>query len=105
MQTPDVRLRISVVSIWELTIKYALGRLALPLAPGEFFPAEIARAGYELLPIDPAHVYRMASLPPHHRGPFDRLLVAQALVERIPLLTHDGKLPLYRELGAEIIPA
>lgn len=103
MMSPESRLRVSVATIWELSIKYSLGRLGLPLPPVEFFPAEMARVGYDLLPIAPRHIYRMSALPLHHRDPFDRLLEAQARVEDIPILSHDEKLPLYEALGGRIV--
>jgi len=85
----------SAASSWEVSIKYALGRLPLPEAPEIFLPSEIAQNRVEPLPIIDLHSFRAGQLPRHHRDPFDRMLVAQAQVESLVLLTNDQKLSLY----------
>lgn len=85
----DTRLLLSAASSWEIAIKYALGRLALPQPPDTFVPERMRRTGVEGLPILHSHALRVADLEPHHRDPFDRLLVAQAQVESLALLTSD----------------
>lgn len=92
----------SAASAWEIAIKYRLGRLALPSSPEEFVPMRLARDGIGSLPIDARHALRVASLPDHHRDPFDRLLVAQAQVEDLPIVTSDPVLSRYE---VTVIPA
>ena len=85
----------SAASSWEVSIKYALGRLPLPEVPEIFLPSEIAQNRIEPLPIIDVHAFRAGELPLHHRDPFDRMLVAQAQLESLVLLTNDQKLGLY----------
>jgi PIN domain nuclease of toxin-antitoxin system len=85
----------SAASSWEVSIKYALGRLPLPEAPEKFLPAEIEKNRIESLPIIDAHAFIAGQLPHHHRDPFDRMLVAQAQVESLTLLSNDEQLEQY----------
>jgi PIN domain nuclease of toxin-antitoxin system len=82
---------VSVVSIWEIAIKIAAGRLR---PPGDI-PAAIQRSGLVVLPVQLQHALTAANLPRHHGDPFDRMLVAQAMTEGLILVTRDAKLPLY----------
>lgn len=82
---------VSAVTIWEIAIKRGLGKLD---APGDLLP-QLESAGIELLPIGARHADLVASLPLHHRDPFDRLLVAQATIEGLPLVTQDVSLRCY----------
>ncbi len=90
----------SAASSWEVSIKYALGRIELAKAPGEFFPELLRRQRIGSLPIEHEHAFRVTALPPHHRDPFDRLLVAQAQVERIPILSRD---PAFQDYDVDVI--
>ena len=85
----------SAASSWEVSIKYALGRMPLPEAPEQFLPAEIGKNRLESLPIIDAHAFQAGQLPHHHRDPFDRMLVAQAQVESLALLSNDQQLNHY----------
>jgi PIN domain nuclease of toxin-antitoxin system len=85
----------SAASSWEVTIKYALGRLPLPDAPEQFLTAELGRNRIESLPIVDAHAFQTGLLPRHHRDPFDRMLVAQAQVEAFGLITNDSNIRRY----------
>jgi PIN domain nuclease of toxin-antitoxin system len=85
----------SAASSWEVSIKYALGRLPLPEAPEQFLTAEIEKNRIESLPIIDSHAFIAGQLPHHHRDPFDRMLVAQAQVESLTLLSNDEQLKLY----------
>ena len=85
----------SAASSWEVSIKYALGRLPLPDAPEQFLPAELGRNRIESLPIVDAHAFQAGLLPRHHRDPFDRMLVAQAQVEAFGLITNDANIRRY----------
>ncbi|MGI8622471.1 MAG: type II toxin-antitoxin system VapC family toxin [Solirubrobacteraceae bacterium] len=87
----NARIVVSAVSVWEVAIKRRLGRLD---APDDLLP-QLERARVELLPISARHADRVATLPPHHRDPFDRLLVAQAASEALALVTADESLRRY----------
>ena len=82
---------VSVASAWEIAIKSSLGKLTVD-APtvAEFFDEQMEANGFGYLSIDPPHVFRVATLPFHHRDPFDRLLIAQALEEQMALVTREG---------------
>ena len=82
---------VSAVTIWEAAIKRELGKLDVP---GDLLP-QLEGAGVELLAVTPRHADRVASLPLHHRDPFDRLLVAQAMLEGLPLVTDDETVRRY----------
>lgn len=82
---------VSAVTVWEVAIKRSLGKVKARAG----MLNEIERAGVELLPVTARHADLVASLPLHHRDPFDRLLVAQATAENIPLVTSDKSLRRY----------
>jgi PIN domain nuclease of toxin-antitoxin system len=82
---------VSVASAWEAAIKVALGKLKLP----EPFEAGVEAAGFEKLPITFGHAEAVGMLARHHSDPFDRMLVAQALCERLTLVTHDRRFAPY----------
>lgn len=83
---------VSAASIWEIAIKRALGRLAFPL---EALEGILARTGFDPLPITPAHGIAAGNLPRHHADPFDRMLVAQAQLEDLVLVSEDRAFPPY----------
>lgn len=85
----------SVASSWEVAIKNAVGRLPLPAPPALFIPEHLARNNVGTLPVQNAHAFRAGALPPHHRDPFDRMLIAQAQIEKIPLLSADRRMRPY----------
>lgn len=85
------RVLVSSGTLWELSIKVGLGKLALP----EGFFEELAELGYETLAIEDHHLAEYRKLPLHHRDPFDRLLVAQSKAEGIPLVTCDPEIAKY----------
>lgn len=82
---------VSVVTVWELNIKIGLGKLAVP----EDLVEMVAGLGYSTLPIHLHHAALVRGLPPHHRDPFDRMLVAQARAEGITLVTADRMIRQY----------
>jgi PIN domain nuclease of toxin-antitoxin system len=96
------RLLLSAVSSWEIAIKYSLGRLDLPQPPETYVPDRMRRTGVEGLPISHAHTLRVASLDDHHRDPFDRLLIAQAQEESVPILTADH---IFARYGVQVLAA
>ena len=92
---PESELFLSAVSSWEIAIKFQVGKLELPSPPAEYVPSRLLSSGVIGLPIEHAHALQVASLPSHHRDPFDRLLVAQAQVESLPILTADSQIAAY----------
>ena len=89
--SPDSYVAVSAVVAWELGIKRALKKLDAPLDPCE----QIDRHSFEELPITIAHAVRAASLPRLHHDPFDRLLIAQAQLENLSIVTRDSKIIRY----------
>ncbi len=86
---------VSAVSMWEITIKTNLGKIELPGTPAQYLPDRIERAQLTNLPIVAAHTYGVFSLPSHHRDPFDRLLIAQAQLESLTIVTNDRAFSKY----------
>lgn len=91
----DNEVYLSAASAWEIAIKHGLGKLSLPLPPAEYLPSRMAALGHRSLPIEQRHAIQVAGLPPHHRDPFDRLLVAQAQIEDVHLVTADHLIRAY----------
>lgn len=102
VSSPVNQLLLSAASSWEIAVKFALGKLTLPEPPSVYVPSRMASSGTIGLPVEHAHALRVADLPPLHRDPFDRLLVAQAQVEGLAILTADRQILAY---DVEIIEA
>ena len=92
---PDNQCFLSLASSWELAIKLSLGKLRLPDAIERFIPQQLAENGFSQLQIDFRHVARVASLAFHHRDPFNRLLAAQAMEEKLPVVSADKQFAKY----------
>lgn len=90
----------STAGFWEIGIKVSLGKLELSPGWAEDIPREMSRNGVTWLPIAPAHVAAVASLPWHHRDPFDRLMIAQALREDMAVVTRDA---VFSDYGIEVV--
>jgi PIN domain nuclease of toxin-antitoxin system len=88
-------LTVSAASAWEIAIKHEIGRLELPDEPARYLPSRIRMIGARALPIEHSHALAAGTLPPLHRDPFDRLLVAQAQLERMTILTADEAVARY----------
>ena len=88
---PEAKPLVSVASLWEIAIKRSIGKLEAP----ETLPETIASEGFEWLAVEPPHAWGVASLPDHHGDPFDRLLIAQAQAEDLPILTGDAHFNRY----------
>jgi PIN domain nuclease of toxin-antitoxin system len=86
---------VSVVTLWEVTIKASLGKLPLPGPAAQYLESKMRMLDAELLPIRLPHRTELERLPWIHRDPFDRLLVAQAKVERLQILSSDAVLAGY----------
>jgi len=86
---------LSVASLWEMSIKYNLGKLTLAPSYEEFIEREVLQSSIILLNIRLEHLKINASLPFHHRDPFDRIIIAQSLAESIPIVTVDSAFSQY----------
>lgn len=95
IENPANRKLVSLASCWEIAIKAGLGKLHLGEPSSTYIPNALARTGFELLPIALAHATAVETLPLHHRDPFDRLLIAQAIIEGIPVVSIDADLDAY----------
>ena len=89
LEDREGELYLSPVTTWELSIKMQIGRLEFPGSPASSIPAFMAQQGVRPLLITHAHAAKVYELPPLHKDPFDRMLIAQALVENLTLLTAD----------------
>ena len=86
---------VSPASLWEIAIKISLGKYALPAPFAAFWDDQMRVNDFVLLPISVSHTAQVAALSYHHRDPFDRLIIAQSLVEGIPVVSSDGLFDLY----------
>lgn len=94
LQNPENTLVLSVVSIWEMQIKIQLGKLSVKMPLAELIEQQ-RQNGIEILSVTASHVFAVESLPDHHKDPFDRLLVAQAIVEDMILVSSDPWIAQY----------
>jgi len=95
IEDPDNEIHVSAVSAWEIAIKAGLGRITFQEDPARLIPAQLAANGFVDVPIESRHALGVLQLPLLHRDPFDRLLVAQALAENLPILTADPLVSQY----------
>jgi PIN domain nuclease of toxin-antitoxin system len=91
---PANRIAVSAASLWEIAIKHGLGRGDMPISGVEAL-RWVNEAGFDLLAMTPEHAVAVERLPDHHRDPFDRMLVAQAMTEPMHLVTHDAQVARY----------
>lgn len=95
VEDADNELYLSAVSAWEIVIKHALGKLHLPSDPVIYVPSRVARSGLGQLDVSTEHALAVGALPSHHDDPFDRLLIAQAEIEGMTLVTADERMLRY----------
>lgn len=95
IETESNEVFLSSVSVWEIAIKYQLNRLPLPKPPGVFIPEQRAINRIQSLPLDEASAAQLQQLPPHHSDPFDRMLICQALVHDLTLVSVDAAIQKY----------
>jgi PIN domain nuclease of toxin-antitoxin system len=91
---------VSVASSWEMAIKLNRKKLTVPFAFDQFFPEGLEARGFQALPIQFSHVSEVLRLPPHHGDPFDRMLIAQAKIEQLTVVTAD---PMFLSYGIPVI--
>jgi PIN domain nuclease of toxin-antitoxin system len=92
---PNNEVLVSPASHWEVAIKVSVGKYPLHVPFETFITQGIAGNGFKVLPIEPKHTAVLTTLPFHHRDPFDRLLVGQALAESVPIVSNDQALDAY----------
>ena len=95
---PTNEIYLSAISVWEIVIKHALKRLPLPEAPDRFIPSQRTRHAIQPLPLEEEAVLQLSRLPEYHKDPFDRMLVAQSLVEDLALVSNER---LFDRYGVE----
>lgn len=95
MEDGATKLFLSVVSGWEIVIKSRLGKLKLPDDLHSFVAEQVRINAIEVLPIEMIHALHVHALPDHHRDPFDRMLIAQSQIEKMPILTGDPQIVRY----------
>lgn len=96
LSSPEARIHVSMASLWEIAIKQSIGKLDLA---DDFFRS-VFESGYLKLPVEVPHLERYLELPLHHRDPFDRLLIAQAKVEGLVIISQDTA---FLDYGAEVL--
>jgi PIN domain nuclease of toxin-antitoxin system len=87
---------LSIASVWEMAIKHSIGKLNLDMSFDDFVEQQIIGNGITLKEINQQHISVIAQLPLHHRDPFDRMLIAQAMVENIPIISADRVFDAYQ---------
>ena len=85
----------SIATLWEIAIKHSVGKLDLGRPFSELFPAELEATAISVLDLEVAHLSKVVALPFHHRDPFDRLMIVQAMVEQIPIVGNDPQFDAY----------
>lgn len=101
IESPRASVWISAATIWEIAIKHSLGRGDMPVS-GQDALRYFRESGYRFLPVEPEHAAAVEDLSAHHADPFDRILVAQAVVEPMRLITHDPMVARYSDTIIEI---
>jgi len=101
IESPKSSVWISAATVWEIAIKHGLGRGDMPVS-GQGALRYFQESGYRFLPVEPEHAAAVEELPAHHADPFDRILVAQAVVEPMRLMTHDPIVARYSDTVIEI---
>lgn len=99
--SPKTSVWVSVASLWEIAIKHSFGRGDMPVS-GQDAKRHFQESGYNMLAVEAEHAIAVEGLPAHHQDPFDRMLVAQALLEPMRLMTHDAMVALYSDTVIKI---
>lgn len=92
----DNQFTLSVVSLWEVSIKHSIGKLSFLKPPGLWMMDLTQKIGWNILAINAEHALAINDLPLHHKDPFDRLLIVQSQIEGLPLITPDEKFKKYK---------
>ena len=99
LESPATERIVPAVAAWEIAIKYGLGKLELPSRPASWFPEMMRRGAMSPHPIDATTALAVSTLPPIHRDPFDRLIVAIAMALGLPVVTSDR---IFADYGVDI---
>jgi len=99
-EEPENTLLLSLASLWEMQIKIQLGKLTFQHPLPHIIAVQQEDNDLELLPISIEHIYGLRNLPPHHKDPFDRLIIAQAIGENLPILTVD---PVFQQYAVDLM--
>ncbi|GAC1390165.1 MAG: type II toxin-antitoxin system VapC family toxin [Vulcanimicrobiaceae bacterium] len=95
LMATDNEILLSAAAAWEISIKYGLKKLPLPLDPATYVPSRTRALGFLELPIEQRHALAVAALPTHHSDPFDRIMIAQAQLEGLTFITADPRILKY----------
>lgn len=95
MEEPGNERLVSPASYWEMAIKISLGKYVLSKPYADFMDRAITHNGFAVLPIEPRHTAALIAMPFHHRDPFDRMIIAQAMVENITVVSSDAQFDAY----------
>ncbi len=104
IQNPDVTVSVSVVSFWEISLKYATGKLELSGVAPDDFPAIVRQSGFDILPIaadDAATCHHLPRM--EHKDPFDRLIIWQAISHKFTLISQNSAFAAYLKLGLKVL--
>ena len=96
MRNQANELFLSVASAWEIAIKVNLGRLRLPDRPDRVIPGQLMKNAIEPLPVEMSHALHVSRLPAIHRDPFDRIIIAQSILEKMAVVTRDADIAKYK---------
>jgi len=104
IQNPAITIYISVVSFWEISLKFATGKLELSGVVPDDFPAIAIQSGFEILPVAAADAATFHHLPRmEHKDPFDRLIIWQAISHKLTVISHDSAFGAYKKLGLKVL--
>lgn len=104
IRNPEVTVSVSVVSFWEISLKYATGKLELSGVMPDDFPAIVRQSGFDILPIAASDAATFHHLPRmEHKDPFDRLIIWQAISHKLTLISQDSAFDAYRKLGLKVL--
>ncbi len=104
IQNPEVTVSVSVVSFWEISLKYGTGKLQLSGVIPDDFPAIVRQSGFDILPIAEIDAATFHHLPRmEHKDPFDRLIIWQAISRKLSLISQDKAFVEYRKLGLKVL--
>ncbi|MDM8532729.1 type II toxin-antitoxin system VapC family toxin [Anaerolineales bacterium HSG25] len=95
IETPENQRLVSTATLWEIAIKMSIGKLEMNVSFDQLIPSQLVSNDMTILPITVPHLKKLVELPFHHRDPFDRLLIAQSVVETIPLISRDSHFETY----------
>lgn len=104
LNNPDMTVSVSVVSFWEVSLKYATGKLALDNVAPDDFPELVRQSGFEVLPLSESDAATFHHLPRlEHKAPFDRLLIWQAITRKLVFISQDRACSAYKKEGLKVI--